>query len=208
MHVLGLTGGIACGKSTVSAMLRARGLPVLDADQVARDVVAIGSEGLAEVRAAFGPEVLDAQGALDRARLGARVFADSDARARLNAILHPLIAAESARRLGALSGTGHAVAVYDAALLVENGLHHAMAALLVVTASRAIQRARLRARDGLDDAAIEQRLDAQLPLARKVAAATYVIDNSGGLESLRARVAEVYASIALAYGPLGMLPGA
>lgn len=201
MVVIGLTGGIACGKSTVSSALAGYGVPVVDADQVARDVVAPGSEGVAAVRAAFGDAVTAPDGALDRKALGDIIFRDPSQRAALNAILHPRIAAESASRLAALAEQGHGFAVYDAALLVENGAHRAMEALIVVTAQPAVQRARLIARNGGDAADADARIASQLPLAQKVAAATWVVDNSGGMDALRERVRALYTELVLRYGP-------
>ncbi len=187
-RLVGLTGGIATGKSTVSRLLIDAGLPLLDADQIARDVVAPGSEGLAEVAAAFGEGVLLPDGSLDRAALGARVFADPDARQRLNAITHPRIAAETARRTQDLFQRGAPLVVYDAPLLVENHLHHGMDLLLVVAVSPQVQLRRLAARDGLSPEACAQRVAAQLPLAQKIAAADVVIDNDGTPEATRAQV--------------------
>lgn len=200
MEVIGLTGGIACGKTAVAQRFQARGVPVVDADQVARDVVLPGSDGLAAVVASFGADVLGPDGALDRKRLGQRVFGDDEARRRLEGILHPRIGAESFVRLGALSAEGHGFALYDAALLVENGSHKNFPALIVVTAQPEVQRARLLARDGLSAADAQARIAAQLPLARKVAVATWVIDNSGSRARLEARAAEVYAALVVAYG--------
>lgn len=203
MVVIGLTGGIACGKTAVSSRLQELGVRVVDADQVARDVVRPGTSGLDAVVDAFGRDVLLPDGTLDRKALGARVFGDDDARARLNAILHPRIAAESASRFAALAGQGHGFAVYDAALLVENGMHRAMESLVVVTARPEVQRARLIARDGLSAAEADARIAAQWPLAKKVAVATWVIDNSGDRDALDARVREVYALLVTSYGAPG-----
>lgn len=200
MVVIGLTGGIACGKSTVSALLAGFGVAVVDADVVARDVVAPGTDGAAAVRAAFGDAAMAPDGGIDRKALGAIVFGDPARRAELNAITHPRIAAESARRLGALAEAGHGFAIYDAALLVENGTHRAMEALIVVTAQPAVQRARLVARNGGDVADADARIAAQLPLAQKVAAATWVVDNSGSREALGARVRSLYTELVLRYG--------
>ena len=195
MMVIGLTGGIACGKSAVAAMLAERGVAIVDADQGAREVVTVGSDGLAAVVDAFGEAVLAPDGSLDRKRLGARVFGDEAARRRLNGILHPRIAQWSAGRFVELAAEGHALVVYEAALLVENGAHKAMGGLVVVTARPEVQRARLMARDGLDAAAAQVRIDAQWPLAMKVAVATEVIDNSGDREALRAQVAGLHTRL-------------
>ena len=121
MHVFGLTGGIASGKSAVAARFRERGVPVIDADELAREVVAPGSDGLALVAAEFGADVLAADGSLDRKKVAARVFGDKDKLTRLNAITHPRIAALSARRTAELAGRGEPLACYEAALIVENG---------------------------------------------------------------------------------------
>ncbi|MEZ4404893.1 MAG: dephospho-CoA kinase [Polyangiales bacterium] len=201
MEVLGLTGGIACGKSAVAALMRARGVPVVDADVVARDVVAPGTDGLSEVVARFGEGVLLPDGALDRKALGARVFGDEPARLALNAILHPRIAVESALRLTALAGEGHGFALYEAALLVENGSHKGFTGLIVVTASPEVQLARLIAREGISEDEAKARVASQWPLWKKVAEADWVVDNSGDREALRERVDALYATLVVAYGP-------
>ncbi len=193
--IVGLTGGIGSGKSTVARMFAELGVPIVDADQVAREVVEPGSEGLKAVVAAFGEEVLDADGRLDRARLGARVFEDEAARKRLEGILHPRIGARSMERLMALAREGHPYAIYEAALLVENGSHRMMGALIVVSADEATQIDRVRARDGLDEDAARARIASQLPLADKVAVADYVVENDGSLEETRARVSEIHAAL-------------
>jgi dephospho-CoA kinase len=200
MNVLGLTGGIGCGKSTVGAMLATFGIPLIDADQIARDVVAPGTEGLDAVVAAFGNEVLAADGTLDRKKLAAIVFNDDARRRELNALLHPRIGAESATRIMTLGERGYSLCLYEATLLVENESYRAMAGLVVVTAQPEVQRARVIERDGATPAEAEARIRAQLPLACKLAVATYVVDNSGTLDRLRARVADLYAELMLAYG--------
>ncbi len=194
MRVVGLTGGIASGKSTVSAMFRELGAEVIDADQVARDVVEPGTPGLEEVARRF-PGVVDATGRLDRVALGRRVFADPAERRALEAILHPRIREEVARRTEALARAGVTVVLYDAALLIENGLHRGMDGVVLVSAPEEAQRARLAARDGLDAAAITARLAAQLPLADKRAHATWVVDNGGSLDETRAQVRRIWEDI-------------
>ncbi|HET9157402.1 MAG TPA: dephospho-CoA kinase [Myxococcaceae bacterium] len=194
MRMVGLTGGIASGKSTVTAMFRELGAPVIDADEVARDVVEPGTPGLAEVARRF-PGVVDASGRLDRAALGQRVFADPAERRALEAIVHPRIREEVARRIEALARTGVTVVLYDAALLIENELHRGMDGVIVVSAPESLQRSRLAARDGLDDAAITARLAAQLPLADKRAHATWVVDNGGSLDETRAQVRKIWEEI-------------
>lgn len=190
--LIGLTGGIACGKSTVSALLAARGASIVDADRLAREVVAPGSPGLAALVAAFGPGITGPGGALDRAALGARVFADPAARARLETITHPLIAALSLERLQAARASGAPLVVYDAALLFESGRADAFRPVVVVTAPRAIQRDRLMQRDGLDAAAADARIDSQMPVADKAARADHVIDNGQSLAHTEAQVAALW----------------
>ena len=130
--MIGLTGGIASGKSTAARTLAELGARIVDADEVAREIVAPGQPALAEIVRTFGREMLRADGTLDRKRLGAVIFADADKRRALNAITHPRIAAETQARLGKLRGDGVPVAIYEAALLVENGVHHGLDGLIVV----------------------------------------------------------------------------
>ena len=179
---VGLTGGIACGKSHVRRRLAARGFETLDLDAVAREVTAPGSPALAEIAAAFGAGVLGPDGALDRRALAAVVFADAEARARLNAIVHPRVRAAEARLAEASTGREGAVLVSDAALLVEAGAHLRFDRLVVVHCDPGAQVARLRARDGLDEQAALARLAAQMPLAEKRAFAHFEVDTSGSLD--------------------------
>jgi dephospho-CoA kinase len=184
MHLFGLTGGIASGKSTVAARFRARGLPVVDADQLAREVVQPGGSAAAEIRAAFGDAVFAADGTLDRKAMAAVVFHDPEKRARLNAITHPKIAVMSAQCASELKARGEPLACYEAALLVENGLAAAFSPLIVVACPEAAQVARVRARDGLSEAEALARIRAQMPLEAKVKLASFVIDNDGTLAHL------------------------
>lgn len=193
--VIGLTGGIASGKSVVAGVLRGEGIDVVDADALAREVVAAGSDGLGEVIAAFGAAVLDAHGHLDREALGRIVFGDSAARRRLEAITHPRIGQLSMQRLAQAAAGPSPYVVYEAPLLVETGTHRGLSALVVVSADAATQIARIRARDGLDEVAARTRIAAQLPLAEKIAAADWVIANDGSLEALRARTLDVHRAI-------------
>lgn len=188
--IVGLTGGIACGKSTASAMLAARGAAIIDADQVARDVVAPGTSGLERVRAAFGEAVI-ADERLDRAALGQRIYADPSARAQLQAILHPLIAEESRRQIE-VAVIDAPVVVYDAALLVESGRADEFRPLVVVYAPRARQVERLMARDGLDEVAAEARLAAQMPIDEKAAWADHLIDNGGDRAQTEAQIERLW----------------
>ena len=192
---IGLTGGIASGKSTVGRLFRELGASVVDADKVAREVVARGSEGLAEIVDAFGAGVLDAAGALDRKALAAIVFEDAEARRRLERITHPRIFARSMQLMAAAAARGDRLAVYEAALLVENGSYKMMQALVVVAAHEATQIERVRTRDGVDETAARARIAAQLPLDQKIAVADYVIWNDGDRSELEARTREVHAAL-------------
>ena len=194
IKVIGLTGGIASGKSTVSGMLRALGVDVIDADTLAREVVEPGTPGLLEVARRF-PGVVGADGRLDRAKLGARIFFDPKERAALNAILHPLIQEEFRRRTEALEREGRPLVVYDAALLIENGLHRLMDAVVVVHAPEDVQRARRMERNGLTREEADARLASQMPLRDKVPLATWVVENGGPVEATRAQVERIYREL-------------
>ncbi|MCL2777992.1 MAG: dephospho-CoA kinase [Polyangiaceae bacterium] len=195
MHVFGLTGGIASGKSTVAAHLVARGVPVIDADKLAREVVAKGTSGLVEIVRTFGQHVLASDGTLDRKKLAHAVFGDDAKRAALNAIVHPRIAARSFECAQELSESGHPLACYEAALLVENGRADTLRPLVVVCATESVQIARACSRDGATVEDIMARIRAQLPLAEKVKVADFVIDNNGSLDLLKARTDDVLDAI-------------
>ncbi len=195
LRMFGLTGGLASGKSTVARMIRARGIPVIDADLLAREVVEKGSEGLAAVVAAFGEGVLSPDGAMDRAKVAELVFGDPARRRTLNGIVHPRIAALSAQRVGELDAAGHALGCYEAALLVENRLVEMFRPLVVVAAPEDVQVARAMARDSATEEQARARLAAQLPLAEKVAVADFVIDTTGPLPATEAQVDAVLAAI-------------
>lgn len=192
MRVYGLTGNIASGKSTVARLFAERGVPVVDADEVARAVVAPGTEGFAEVAARF-PAALAPDGSLDRKALAALVFADEGERRALEAILHPRIALESARRMARRGAEGHPFGIYEATLLVENRLQEHLDGLIVVTAPEEVLLARAAARGGLGMEQARARLAAQLPQAAKAAAATWLIENDGTLEALTAAVERLHA---------------
>jgi dephospho-CoA kinase len=194
LKLVGLTGGIGSGKSTVAAMFAEHGIPVLDADQLAREVVAPGTPANADIAAAW-PDVIGADGKIDRKRLSDIVFADPAARLRLESFTHPRIQALAEGRAAALARQGHRVAIYEASLLVEAGRHRDLDGLIVVTASPETQLARAVARGGLTVEQARARIAAQLPLAEKVRFATAIIDNDGDLEKTRAQVAGVVASL-------------
>ncbi len=190
---VGLTGGVAAGKSAVATMLAELGAVVVDADLLAREVVAPGTDGLAEVVAAFGEGVLGPDGALDRPALGAVVFADADARRRLEAIIHPRVRARAAE-LEAAAPAG-ALVVHDIPLLVETGQSGSFDAVIVVDAPREVQVERMVRERGLTPAEAEARIAAQATREERLAAATYVVDNSGTWDDLRQQVAEVVAAL-------------
>jgi len=193
--LVGLTGGIATGKSTVSDILRGLGDVIVDADLLAREVVAPGQPALAAIVQEFGADVLNADGALDRKRLASVAFADPERRRRLEAITHPAIRDAFAARLTDLEAQGFAGLVFwDAAVLIESGGHKAMDRLVVVITDAPIQHARAVARDG-DRADVERRIANQMPLSEKVKLADYVIDNSGDRAATEARTREVHAAL-------------
>jgi dephospho-CoA kinase len=195
MRVIGLTGGIASGKSTAARTLVELGARVVDADALAREIVAPGQPALAEIVHHFGEQMLLADGTLDRKRLGSAIFADPAARRALNAITHPRIAAATQARLAQLRDEGVAVAVYEAALLVENGAHHGLDGLIVVVCDEATQLARLMSRDGYAEADARARIGAQAPMADKIAAATWVVDTTGPLADTKRQLARVWEEI-------------
>lgn len=190
---VGLTGGIGSGKSAVSRLLAERGAVVVDADLVAREVVEPGTPGLAAVVEAFGTEVLRPDGTLDRPALGALVFSDAAALARLNAIVHPLVGERTAELLEQARRDGAAVVVHDVALLIENGLTDRYDVVVVVAATPKTQLERLVRLRGMAEHEARQRIAAQAPLADKLAAATHVVENDGPLEQLALQVDQLWA---------------
>jgi dephospho-CoA kinase len=190
---VGLTGGVASGKSTVSAMLRELGATVIDADALAREVVGPGTPGLAAVVAEFGADVVDADGSLERERLGALVFSDPARRAALEAIVHPLVRARAAE-LEASAPVG-ALVVHDIPLLVETGQSDSFDAVLVVDVPTEVQVARAVRDRGWSQEEARSRIAAQASREERLAAATYVLDNGRTVEDLRQRVAEVFSEL-------------
>ena len=194
--LVGLTGGIATGKSTVHDMLASPSVRVVDADALAREVVDAGTPAYARIVAEFGKDVLQPDGRLDRARLAEIVFPDEVKRKRLEAITHPAIRARFERIMADLEKTGFdGILVWDAALLVESGGSKNMDRVVVVTTDPATQLRRLMARDGCSEEAARARTASQMPLAVKARYADYVIDNSGTREQTDARVREVYRAL-------------
>ncbi len=200
MRLVGLTGGIASGKSTLAAALRALGAPVIDADDLARAVVRRGTPALREIAREFGAGVLGPDGELDRKAMAALVFPDAAARARLEAIVHPAVRAAVAAETARLADAGHALAFYDVPLLHERGLEREVDCVVVVYAPRARQLERLLARDGMTRAEAEARLDAQLPIEEKALRADVVVSNEGDVDALRSRAAPLLAALRAGLG--------
>jgi dephospho-CoA kinase len=195
MRVVGLTGGIASGKSTVARILAELGAPIVDADQVAREIVEPGRPAYDEIVAAFGVKILHPDGTINRKLLGAQVFADADQRKQLNAITHPRIAAATQQKLMALGAAGVRLAVYEAALLVENGIHRGLGGLIVVYCDEKEQIVRVMRRDNLSQEEAVRRVHAQAPLSDKLAVATWTIDTNGPVEETRRQVEKVWSQI-------------
>jgi dephospho-CoA kinase len=189
---LGLTGGIACGKSLVAGFFAARGVPVVNDDHAAHDAVARGSEGLAAVVAEFGRDVLLADGSLDRGKLGRIVFGDDALRRRLMAITFPFIGRLLGERFAAAERSGAPMMVYESALLIENGGRESWRPIVVVRVDEEQQLARLRARSDLGEEEARARIRSQMPLAEKVALADHVLDNSGSPDETERRFERVY----------------
>ncbi len=194
---VGLTGGLAAGKSTVAAFFRELGAFHVDADLIAHELLAPGGGAAGDVVARFGAGIVGAGGAIDRKALAAIVFADPRALADLNALVHPRVREEIARRIAAeASGASPSpVALVDAALLVESGIHRELDALIVVTCREATQIARAVARGGISEGEARARIAAQAPLPEKLASADYVIDNHGPLEDTKRQVRAVWKAL-------------
>jgi dephospho-CoA kinase len=191
---VGLTGGIACGKTAVVGMLRELGCPVLEADPLAHRLVTPGQPAYDEIVAAFGRDILTADGAIDRMKLGAIVFRDAARRAELNRIVHPRVIAAAGDWFTAQEEVGEPLAVFEAALLLEAGHRERFDCIVAVWCPPEQQRERLRAR-GLDDEQIEQRLAAQMSAEEKRRRADHVIDTSGPVDQTRAQVAALVARL-------------
>ncbi|MGI9430851.1 MAG: dephospho-CoA kinase [Myxococcota bacterium] len=200
--VVGLTGGIGTGKSTVAAMLREHGAVIIDSDEIVRALQAPGQPMLEEIAAAFGSEVIAADGSLDRAKLGDIVFRDPEALARLNAIVHPGVGRESAARLARARESGAELVVLDIPLLFEtrrkgtaSGANSGADAVVVVYAPRELQISRQLERNDYDRAEAERRIDSQISIEEKRKQADHVIDNSGSLEDTARQVRELFSAL-------------
>jgi dephospho-CoA kinase len=196
LTVVGLTGGIASGKTAVARFLREAGVPVLDADSLGHLVLEPGGAAHRAVIERFGKQILGEDGeTIDRQKLGALVFDDPERRAELEALTHPAIAALARRGLELIADREQRLAVYEAALLVETGVYKSLAALIVVSCSLANQIERLCARDGITPHAAAARIASQLPLEEKIEVADYVVDNDGDFDDLERQTRDVLAQI-------------
>jgi dephospho-CoA kinase len=187
LKVIGLTGGIGSGKSTVAQVIRDQGIAIIDADLTARQVTEPGQPAHADIANAW-PEVVGADGRIDRRRLACIVFADPESRRRLEAITHPRIRAELATQTSALEAAGHRIAFLEAALLVETGLYRELDGLVVVTANRDALIERVVRRDGCSRESVLARIAAQLPVEEKIRVADYVVQNDSSLDHVREQV--------------------
>lgn len=183
-----MTGNIGSGKSTVAAMLRESGIPVLDVDQLSKEVTAPGGRAYDSVVQAFGKGIVLDNGSIDRKRLGEIVFADPRLRSQLEAITHPAILEAVKEAIAGIKREGHRAAVVEATLIHETGRKGLFEAVISVSCDRETAISRLAARDGMTRAQAEARLRAQMPADRKAGASDYLIDNSGDIESTRRQV--------------------
>jgi dephospho-CoA kinase len=192
LRIIGLTGGIASGKSTVAALLERCGAAVVDADQLAREVVEPGGEALAAIVREFGDKVLNSDGTLNRAALGEIVFAEPAARKMLEGITHPAIRKRANERLARLEEAGVEIAIYMAPLIFEAGLAGNFQEIWVVYLDPETQLERLMARDGLGEEGARARIASQMPMEEKRRLGDVVIDNSGSREELEAQIQRLW----------------
>ena len=196
MLKVGLTGGIASGKSTVGRMLAERGCKVIDSDRITRQLFEPGNPVNAAVAKAFGPAVVVSDGSIDRKVLGEMVFNNAELRQTLNSIVHPAMLQRQAEFLAqAAAEDARAIGIVEAALIIEVGNHKNYDKVIVVTCSAKVQRQRLQERWGLTREQIEARMESQMPIEEKVRFADFVIDNSGDIGKTRQQVEEVYRQL-------------
>ena len=200
LAVIGLTGGIASGKSSVARRLRARGIPVIDADMVAREVVEVGQPTLAKIAERFGDEILLPSGALDRKGLGAIVFRDPTALSDLNALTHPAILARVAEHANHHAEAGHRWVIYEAALIIEHRLSPGLELLVAVLCNPETQITRMMARDGLSESDARRRLRAQTDNATRREHADILISNEGSLADLHAETDALIDTLRTRFG--------
>jgi dephospho-CoA kinase len=195
VKLIGLTGGIASGKSTVAAILRRLGAAVVNADELSREVVQPGTPGWEEIVEIFGPEVLQPDRALDRQKLRKIVFNAPEARKKLEAIIHPRVRARAEQRIQEHAAAGFEIVVYEVPLLFEGNLQNSLRPVLLVATDVATQKKRLQQRDQLTESEAEKHIAAQMSLEEKRRLADYVIENDGSLEDLERQVVDVLTKI-------------
>lgn len=195
MKLLGLTGGIASGKSTVAAILRRLGVAIINADELSREVVQPGQEAWKEIVDTFGPAILQEDKTLDRRKLRKIVFDNPEARKKLEAIIHPRVRALAEKKIRELAATGSSIIVYEVPLLFEAQIHLWLRPVILVACDVETQKKRLLERDRLTEAEAQQHLDAQMSLEDKRKLADYVIENNGDLEELERQLRGVLQKI-------------
>jgi dephospho-CoA kinase len=196
MHRIGLTGGIACGKTTVCRFFQQLGAAIISADEVAHQIILPGEEAYSKIIEAFGRAILNEDGTVNRAALGAQVFQSPDLRGKLNEITHPIIIRRTSEMMDVLEKeTRPPMAIVDAALMVESGSYKRFEKLVVVWCEDQIQMQRLRHRPGLSEEATRQRIAAQMPVAEKRKFADFEINTSGAFQETAAQVKEVFERI-------------
>ena len=195
MKLLGLTGGIASGKSTVAAILRRLGASIINADELSREVVQPGQDAWNEIIKSFGSDILQEDETLDRRKLRKLVFDNPEARKKLEAIIHPRVRALAERRISELAASGSSIIVYEVPLLFEAQIHLWLRPVILVACNIETQRKRLLERDHLTELEAQQHLDAQMSLEEKRKLADYIIENDGALEDLEQQVRTVLQKI-------------
>ena len=195
MKWIGLTGGIGSGKSTVAKMLRELGEPVIDADDLAHEVMACGGTAYSDIVKLFGKGILNSAHEIDRKKLGNMVFSDKNLLKNLESIVHPRVRELSQKRRRELESRGFARAFYDVPLLFEKNLQNQFDTSVLVYCSESLQKQRIRERNGLNDEEIDRRLSAQIPIDEKRQRADFVIDNSGSLADLKSEVRKILSQL-------------
>ncbi|QCX32507.1 dephospho-CoA kinase [Caloramator sp. E03] len=195
MKIIGLTGGIASGKSYVSEILKSKGIPVIDADAISREIVNKGSEALKEIESEFGKEILNEDGTLNRKKLGCIVFSDKNKLETLNRIMHPKIIKEISERVEKIKSEGFKLCFIDAALLIETGLYRITDIVILVYVDRQTQVERLIKRDNISLIEAEKRIESQMSFKEKMKYSHYIIDNNGSREYTKQQICKIIEEI-------------